>query len=80
MPLDANGVRIPANQVPLWERKTLTLPEAAKVWNVDEDGLRLAVKRHDLVTFRPLNKYGNPGRRRVTQEEMRRYVRSLPSD
>ena len=80
MPIDANGVRTPSNQVPLWERKTLTLVEAAKVWNVDYDGLRLAVLRHDLATFRPPNRDGNPGRRHVTQEEMRRWIRSLPSD
>ena len=66
MPITAEGVRTDGNPVPLWERETLTLPQAAQVFNIDYDGL--------LV---PLNKRGEPGRRHVRKEEMRRYIKTL---
>ena len=37
MPVTADGVRIDGNPVPLWERETLTLPQAAQVFNIDYD-------------------------------------------
>lgn len=77
MPVTADGVRIDGNPVPLWERETLTLPQAAQVFNIDYDGLLVAVNQRDVDVFRPLNKRGEPGRRHVRKEEMRRYIKTL---
>lgn len=77
MPVTADGVRTDGNPVPLWERETLTLPQAAQVFNIDYDGLLVAVNQRDIDVFRPLNKRGGPGRRHVRKEEMRRYIKTL---
>lgn len=77
MPVTADGVRIDGNPVPLWMRETLTLPQAAQVFNVDYEGLRIAVNRGDVDTFRPPNKYGKPGRRHVRRTEMDRWIKSM---
>ncbi len=58
MPITAEGVRTDGNPVPLWERETLTLPQAAQVFNIDYDGLLVAVNQRDVDVFRPLNKRG----------------------
>lgn len=60
MPITAEGVRTDGNPVPLWERETLTLPQAAQVFNIDYDGLLVAVNQRDVDVFRPLNKRGSP--------------------
>lgn len=77
MPITAEGVRTDGNPVPLWERETLTLPQAAQVFNIDYDGLLVAVNQRDVDVFRPLNKRGEPGCRHVRKEEMRRYIKTL---
>ena len=77
MPITAEGVRTDGNPVPLWERETLTLPQAAQVFNIDYDGLLVAVNQRDVDVFRPFNKRGEPGRRHVRKEEMRRYIKTL---
>lgn len=77
MPITAEGVRTDGNPVPLWERETLTLPQAAQVFNIDYDGLLVAVNQRDVDVFRPLNNRGEPGRRHVRKEEMRRYIKTL---
>lgn len=41
------------------------------------DGLLVAVNQRDVDVFRPLNKRGEPGRRHVRKEEMRRYIKTL---
>lgn len=52
MPITAEGVRTDGNPVPLWERETLTLPQAAQVFNIDYDGLLVAVNQRDVDVFR----------------------------
>lgn len=77
MPLTPNGIRVDNNPVPLWERETLTLPQAAQVFNLDYDGLLIAVNRGDIDTFRPPNKRGDPGRRRVRRDEIIRWIKTI---
>ena len=77
MPITAEGVRTDGNPVPLWERETLTLPQAVVVDVEHLRGLLVAVNQRDVDVFRPLNKRGEPGRRHVRKEEMRRYIKTL---
>lgn len=78
MPITAEGVAHGRQSVPLWERETLTLPQAAAGCStIDYDGLLVAVNQRDVDVFRPLNKRGEPGRRHVRKEEMRRYIKTL---
>ncbi|KFI51727.1 hypothetical protein [Bifidobacterium biavatii] len=77
MPLTSEEIRVDSNPVPLWERETLTLPQAAQVFNLDYEGLLHAVNRGDVDTFRPPNKRGDPGRRRVRKSEMIRWIKSI---
>ncbi|BAQ32066.1 hypothetical protein [Bifidobacterium scardovii] len=77
MPVSVDGVRTDGNPVPLWEREALTLPQAAQVFNLDYEGLLHAVRRGDIDVFRPPNKQGRPGRRRVRREEMIRWIKSI---
>ncbi|KFI56554.1 hypothetical protein [Bifidobacterium callitrichos] len=77
MPLTEEGVRIDANPVPLWARKAWTLPQAAQVFSLDYQGVRLAALKGDLDTFRPPNKHGDPGRRHVTEEAMLSWIKGM---
>lgn len=77
MPLTADEVRVDGNPVPVWFRETLTLPQAAQVFNLDYEGLLIAVNRGDVDTFRPPNKRGEPGRRRVRRDEMIRWIKTM---
>ena len=45
MPITAEGVRTDGNPVPLWERETLTLPQAAQVFKVDTATVDARVER-----------------------------------
>ena len=66
-----------ASRIPLKDRLAWTLPQAASLYGIDYDGLRQAVSRGDIDTFRPLSKRGNPARRHVRREEMDRYIKTL---
>lgn len=68
------GVRIPGNQTPLNERDSWTLPDAAKVFGVDYEALRIAANLGLLTTYRPRTRRGTLGRRHVTRAEMNRYL------
>lgn len=71
---DRYGVRIPVNQTPLNERDSWTLPDAAKVFSVDYEALRIAANLGLLTTIRPRTRRGTLGRRHVTRAEMNRYL------
>lgn len=71
---DQYGVRIPVNQTPLNERDSWTLPDAAKVFGVDYEALRIAANLGLLTTYRPRTRRGTLGRRHVTRAEMNRYL------
>lgn len=71
------GVRVDTSLVPLVDRLSWTLPEAAAVWGVSYETLRLAVRNNDIDTFRPPSERGTLGRRRITREEMKRWISSL---
>ncbi|NEG56160.1 DNA-binding protein [Bifidobacterium platyrrhinorum] len=78
MPIDVNGVRSDPNPVPLWERRTLTVPEAAQLFNVDADGLRYAVRNKDLDVLYPLKRDGGRSQRpHVWPADVERYLRGL---
>lgn len=77
MPLTPDGIRVDNNPVPLWERETFTLPQAAKVFGLDYESLRLAVNRGDVDVFRPMNRRNRPGRRRVRKAEIIRWIKTL---
>lgn len=72
-----DGVRVDTNPVPLADRLSWTIPEAAAVWGISYETLRLAVRNNDVDTFRPPSERGTPGRRHVTREEMKRWIDSL---
>lgn len=65
------------SRVPLWERLAWTPAQAAQVYSLDYEEVRLAINNGDLDTFRPPNRFGKPGRRRVTKAAMDRWIRSM---
>lgn len=65
------------SRVPLGERLAWTPAQAAQVYSLDYEGVRKAINNGDLDTFRPPNRLGKPGRRRVTKAAMDRWIRSM---
>ncbi|RSX52680.1 DNA-binding protein [Bifidobacterium callimiconis] len=66
-----------SSRVPLGERQAWTPRQAAQVYSLDYEGVRWAINHGDLDSFCPPNRFGKPGRRRVTREAMERWIRSL---
>ena len=60
------------SRVPLGERQAWSPAQAAQVYSLDYEGVRLAID-----TFRPPNRFGKPGRRRVTKAAMDRWIRGM---
>ena len=79
MSYTAEGVRIPSNPVPLGQRKSWTLPEAAHVYGVDYEALLAAANAGLVDTFQLRSKRGTPGWRRIRSEEMDRWVKEQES-
>lgn len=65
------------SRVPLNERLAWSPDQAAKVYSLDARGVRLAIAAGDLDSFRPPNREGRPGKRRVSKEAMDRWIRSM---
>lgn len=65
------------SRVPLGERQAWSPAQAARVYSLDYEGVRLAINNGDLDTFRPPNRFGKPGRRRVTKAAMDRWIRGM---
>ena len=71
------GIRVRENQVPMAERESWTLPEAARVWGVDRHALQRDANLGILPTFRPRTVRGTRSWRRVTRKAMEAYVASF---
>ena len=63
-----------ASRVPLGERLAWSPEQAAQVYS---RGLRVAIEQGDVETFRPPNRFGKPGKRRVSREAMDRWIRQM---
>lgn len=68
------GVRIPNNQIPLRERESWTLPQAAKLFSCNIDALRVDANLGILPTYRPRSRRGTRSWRRVTRKAMEEYI------
>lgn len=66
-----------SSRVPLGERQAWSPYQAAQVYSLDYEGLRVAINNGDLDTFCPPNRLGKPGKRRVTKAAMDRWIRSM---
>lgn len=66
-----------SSRVPLGERQAWTPMQAAQVYSLDYEGLRTAINNGDLDTFRPPNRDGKPGRRRVSKAAMDRWIKGM---
>lgn len=65
------------SRVPLGERQAWSPYQAAQVYSLDYEGVRRAINNGDLDTFRPPNRFGKPGRRRVTRAAMERWIHGM---
>ena len=65
------------SRVPLGERLAWTPAQAAQVYSLDYKGLLWAINNGDVDTCRPPNRFGEPGKRKVTREAMDRWLRSM---
>lgn len=65
------------SRVPLSERLAWSPAQAAQVYSLDYEGVRVAINNGDLDTFCPPNRFGNPGKRRVSKAAMDRWIRSM---
>ena len=63
-----------ASRVPLGERLAWSPEQAAQVYSLD---VRVAIDQGDVETFRPPNRFGKPGKRRVSREAMDRWIRQM---
>ena len=77
MPLLDEGFRVDLNPVPLEAREAWTLPDAALVYGRDVVALRYASRQGDLDTFRPPNRDGRPGKRKVSRKAMDRWIKEM---
>ena len=66
-----------ASRIPLGERLAWSPEQAAQVYSLDVRGLRVAIDQGDVETFRPPNRFGKPGKRRVSREAMDRWIRQM---
>lgn len=66
-----------ASRVPLGERHAWSPQQAAQVYSLDYEGVLYAIRHGDLDTFRPPNRMGRPGKRKISREAMERWIRSL---
>lgn len=65
------------SRVPIAQRLAWSVEQAAQVYSLDVAGLRVAIKRGDIETFCPPNRFGTPGRRKITRESMDKWIKSL---
>lgn len=66
-----------ASRVALGERQAWSPVQAAQVYSLDYEGVRWAINHGDLDTFRPPNRNGTPGKRKVSKEAMDRWIRGM---
>ena len=66
-----------ASRVPLGERLAWSPEQAAQVYSLDVRGLRVAIDQGDVETFRPPNRFGKHGKRRVSRDAMDRGIRQM---
>lgn len=71
-----SGVKDPS-RVPLGERLAWTPAQAAQVYSLDYQGLLAAIRAGDLDTFRPPNRFGQPGRTKVSKKAMDRWIKAM---
>lgn len=65
------------SRVPIAQRLAWSPEQAAQVYSLDVAGLRYAIRMGDVDTFRPPNRFGKPGRRKITRESMDKWIKSL---
>lgn len=67
-------------RVPYGERLAWTPPVAAEVYSIDAQTLYRAIHDGEVPTFRPPNRDGIPGKRRVTRKAMDAWVDRLENE
>ncbi|MDK6445745.1 hypothetical protein QP104_07435 [Alloscardovia omnicolens] len=70
------GIRLPARYVPAKDRESWTLPEAAEVFSIDYEVLRIEANTGRLAVYRPRTRRGTFGWRRVTRESMSEWLKN----
>lgn len=65
------------SRIPIADRQAWTPAQAAQVYSLDYEGLRYAINNGDIETFRPPNREGKPGRRRITKDAMERWIKRM---
>lgn len=63
------------SRIPIADRQAWTPAQAAQVYSLDYEGLLWAIRNGEIETFRPPNREGNPGRRRISKAAMERWIR-----
>lgn len=65
------------SRIPIADRQAWTPAQAAQVYSLDYEGLRYAINNGDIETFRPPNREGKPGRRRISKDAMERWIKGM---
>lgn len=71
------GIQVISKHIPANEKEAYTLPEAAQVYKIDYEALRIQVNKGLIPTFRPLSRRGTPGRRRIRRIDMENFIRQF---
>lgn len=71
------GATVDSSRVPLGERLAWSPAQAAQVYSLDYQGLLYAISVGDVETFRPPNRFGQPGRPKVSRAAMDRWIKEI---
>lgn len=66
-----------ASRIPIADRLAWSPVQAAQVYSLDYEALCAAINNGDLDTFRPPNREGRPGKRKVSKSAMERWIRRM---
>lgn len=73
----SNAIAKDTSRVPLGQRLAWSPVQAAQVYSLEYEVVRKAINRGDIDTFRPPNRNGTPGKRKVSKEAMDRWIRGM---
>ena len=71
------GATVDSSRVPLGERLAWSPAQAAQVYSLDYQGLLYAISGGDGETFRPPNRFVQPGRPKVSRAAMDRWSKEI---